>query len=153
MRRNAPALRTYIEKVNLKHKTITKSRFKNPRPWIRHLKICKQLRILKRSFEIIGHFQVPFCLHVKLSRSTKPTIWIKSGQQVHFHLNGFALGLILKQRPKGTQKWPIDNNHMPVASHGQLWRFRCLLKPGVIVSCCWQNTSLSQCCPLHNQGV
>ena len=27
--------------------------------------------------------------------------------QSHFHKNGFALRLALKQRHKGTQKWPI----------------------------------------------
>ena len=27
--------------------------------------------------------------------------------QTHFHKNGFALRLALKQRHKGTQKWPI----------------------------------------------
>ena len=27
--------------------------------------------------------------------------------QSHFHKNGFALGLVLKQRHKGTRKWPI----------------------------------------------
>ena len=25
----------------------------------------------------------------------------------HFHMNGFALRLVLKQRQKGTRKWPI----------------------------------------------
>ena len=25
----------------------------------------------------------------------------------HFHMNGFALRLVLKQRQKGTWKWPI----------------------------------------------
>ena len=28
--------------------------------------------------------------------------------QIHFHKNGFALRLALKQRHKGTRKWPID---------------------------------------------
>ena len=28
--------------------------------------------------------------------------------QSHFHKNGFALRLALKQRHKGTRKWPID---------------------------------------------
>ena len=28
--------------------------------------------------------------------------------QSHFHKNGFALTLSLKQRHKGTLKWPID---------------------------------------------
>ena len=28
--------------------------------------------------------------------------------QIHFHLNGFAHRLVLKQRHKGTRKWPIE---------------------------------------------
>ena len=28
--------------------------------------------------------------------------------QTHFHMKGFALGLVLKQRQKATRKWPID---------------------------------------------
>ena len=28
--------------------------------------------------------------------------------QSNFHKNGFALRLALKQRPKGTRKWPIE---------------------------------------------
>ena len=28
--------------------------------------------------------------------------------QSHFHKNGFALRLALKQRHKGTRKWPIE---------------------------------------------
>ena len=28
--------------------------------------------------------------------------------QSHFHKNGFALGLALKQRHRGTRKWPIE---------------------------------------------
>ena len=28
----------------------------------------------------------------------------------HFHKNGFALGLALKQRHKGTRKWPVDTS-------------------------------------------
>ena len=27
--------------------------------------------------------------------------------QTHFHKNGYALRLVLKQRRKGTRKWPI----------------------------------------------
>ena len=30
--------------------------------------------------------------------------------QSHFHKNGFALTLALKQRHKGTWKWPIQND-------------------------------------------
>ena len=33
--------------------------------------------------------------------------------QTHFHLNGFALRLVLKQRHKGTRKWPI-RSYQPV---------------------------------------
>ena len=32
--------------------------------------------------------------------------------QSHFHKNGFALRLALKQRHKGTRKWPIALNIM-----------------------------------------
>ena len=36
--------------------------------------------------------------------------------QSHFHKNGFALKLALKQRHKGTRKWPIAkrNNKQPL---------------------------------------
>ena len=30
--------------------------------------------------------------------------------QSHFHKNGFALKLALKQRHKGTRKWPVNYN-------------------------------------------
>ena len=29
--------------------------------------------------------------------------------KTHFHMKGFALGLVLKQRQKRTRKWPIIN--------------------------------------------
>ena len=28
-------------------------------------------------------------------------------KQAHFHVNSFALGLVLKLKEKGTRKWPI----------------------------------------------
>ena len=31
--------------------------------------------------------------------------------RTHFHKNGFALRLVLKQRHKGTQKWPIESEN------------------------------------------
>ena len=34
--------------------------------------------------------------------------------QSHFHKNGFALRLALKQRHKGTRKWPIDMLFYPI---------------------------------------
>ena len=30
--------------------------------------------------------------------------------KTHFHMKGFALGLVLKQRQKTTRKWPIDDD-------------------------------------------
>ena len=31
--------------------------------------------------------------------------------KTHFHMKGFALGLVLKQRQKRTRKWPIVRIH------------------------------------------
>ena len=31
--------------------------------------------------------------------------------KIHFHMKGFALGLVLKQRQNATRKWPIRNGH------------------------------------------
>ena len=62
----------------------------------------------------IGHFQVLLCLRFKTSLSAKPFIWKWALHAVsfscisHFHKNGFALRLALKQRHKGTRKWPIS---------------------------------------------
>ena len=36
--------------------------------------------------------------------------------QSHFHKNGFALRLALKQRHKGTRKWPLGLSGLPGAS-------------------------------------
>ena len=33
----------------------------------------------------------------------------ESACRTHFHMNGFALRLVLKQRHKRTRKWPINN--------------------------------------------
>ena len=30
--------------------------------------------------------------------------------ETHFHVNGFALRLVLTQKQKATQKWPIGNS-------------------------------------------
>ena len=32
--------------------------------------------------------------------------------KTHFHMKGFALGLVLKQRQKRTRKWPIETSHL-----------------------------------------
>ena len=44
--------------------------------------------------------------------------------QTHFHKNGFALRLALKQRHKGTRKWPIEchktkSRGMTLANHNE----------------------------------
>ena len=40
--------------------------------------------------------------------------------QSHFHKNGFALRLALKQRHKGTRKWPILFHTMAGADPGEV---------------------------------
>ena len=66
-----------------------------------------------RSSELktIGHFRVLLRLCFKTSLSTKPFIrkWVSFHvNQSHFHRNGFALWLALKQKHKGTRKLPIN---------------------------------------------
>ena len=53
------------------------------------------------------HFWVPIILTLETSRSAKP-LRIKK----HFHINGFALSLVLKQRLGVTRKWPMERFHM-----------------------------------------
>ena len=67
----------------------------------------------------IGHFRVLLHLCFKTSLSAKPFIWkwvphvvsFSCKSTSHFHKNGFALRLALKQRHKGTRKWPIHLSH------------------------------------------
>ena len=61
-----------------------------------------------------GHFRVPLCLCFKASLSAKPFLWKwlwfawnETACRTHFHMKGFALRLVLKQRRKRTWKWPI----------------------------------------------
>ena len=42
----------------------------------------------------------------------------------HFHMNGFALRLVLKQRQKGTRKWPIER---PLSLYFSIFPFPMLL--------------------------
>ena len=62
----------------------------------------------------IGHFRVLLCLCFKTSLSANLSYenefcmqFHSHANQSHFHNNGFALRLALKQRHKGTRKWPI----------------------------------------------
>ena len=66
----------------------------------------------------MGHFQFLMCLCFKTSLSANPFIWKRlymqfhfHANQSHFHKNGLALRLALKQRHKGTRKWPILGFH------------------------------------------
>ena len=63
---------------------------------------------------LIGNFRVAFCLCFKTSPGAKPSYEnefdLHENEHVsktHFHVKGFAPGLVLKQRSKGTRKWPI----------------------------------------------
>ena len=65
----------------------------------------------------ISHFRVPLCLCFKASLSAKPFLFLfendfdlhenETAYRTHFHMKGFALRNVLKQRHKGTRKWPI----------------------------------------------
>ena len=63
---------------------------------------------------LIGHFRVPFAsiskrVYVRnLSYENEFYSQVHSNaNQTYFHMKGFTLGLVLKQRQKATQKWPI----------------------------------------------
>ena len=61
----------------------------------------------------IGHFRVSLCLCFKTSLRVKTILMkitlicmkMKTACGTHFHMNGFALRLVLKQRRKRTRKW------------------------------------------------
>ena len=44
--------------------------------------------------------------------------------RTHFHMKGFALRLVLKQRHKRTRKWPIGHphDHAPITWQIGTWR-------------------------------
>ena len=63
---------------------------------------------------LIGHFRVLLCLsfktfHMKKYENEFCMQFHSHANQSHFHNNGFALILALKQRHTGTRKWPIKN--------------------------------------------
>ena len=63
--------------------------------------------------ERIGHFRVSLCLCFKVrSHSYENDFDLhenKTACRTHFHMKGFALRLVLKQRHKRTRKWPIKS--------------------------------------------
>ena len=85
-------------------------------------KIGKQLktcvyRKTTNKLKTIGHFQVPLlCVSVSKRVSVRNNSYDENdfdlhenepACRTHFHKNGFALRLVLKQRSKRTRKWPI----------------------------------------------
>ena len=103
MWRNSISSVTYILSIGTKTKEKLES--------YKHVVISKPWWLWPR----IGHFRVLLCLCFKTSLSAKPFIWkwvlhavSFSCQSSHFHKNGFALRIALKQRHKGTRKWPIS---------------------------------------------
>ena len=77
----------------------------------------------------IGHFRVLLCFCFKTSLSARPFIWkwvpacnlIFMQIEVIFTLNSFALRLPLKQRHKGTRKWPVDGPSSVSARSLRFW--------------------------------
>ena len=64
------------------------------------------------------HFWVPIILTFETSRSAKPFLW-KWIIKKHFHINGFTLSLVLKQRLRVTRKWPQERFY--VTSRRPYW--------------------------------
>ena len=61
---------------------------------------------------LIGHFRVPKTLTSKMRPSVQPflwklVLWVLVRMKNDFHIKGWALNLVLKQRPRGTRKWPL----------------------------------------------
>ena len=44
--------------------------------------------------------------------------------RTHFHMKGFALTLVLKQRHKRTRKWPIEGTKNQISAWGLEFRFK-----------------------------
>ena len=59
----------------------------------------------------IGHFRVRKTLTFKMRLGAQPFFWkwvlFEWEWKNHFHMEGWALTLVLKQRPGGTRKWPM----------------------------------------------
>ena len=82
------------------------------------------------------HFWVPIILTFETSRSAKPFLW-KWIIKKHFHINGFALSLVLKQRLRVTRKFRAKKRSAQASAHplsqaqGGLF---CVL---TVFVCCW----------------
>ena len=93
----------------------------------------------------IGHFRVHLCLCFKTRSSAKPFIWKWfcmqfhfHANQSHFHKNGFALRLVLKQRHKGTRKWPMQLRLLTVCTCILHWHTDRHLKDFFVLTYFWE---------------
>ena len=64
----------------------------------------------------VGCFRVPKSLTFKMSWAKCTTFLVKTSfvymrMKNHFHIEGWALNLVLIQRPEGTRKWPIHKGN------------------------------------------
>mgnify|MGYP006896104768 CR=1 FL=1 len=73
---------------------------------------------------LIGHFRVHLSLHFKARLSAKSLLWksvfihIEIG--TNYHNKSFALRLALKERLRGTRKWPIKDDET-ILNSSKLW--------------------------------
>ena len=76
------------------------------------LRFCFLIR-----FYVIGHFRVHLRLHLKARLSAKSlllkSVFIHIEIRTNYHNKSFALRLALKERLRGTRKWPIHNDFVP----------------------------------------
>ena len=71
----------------------------------------------------IGHFRVPKTLTFKMRPIAQPFLWkwvLFAWERKHFHIKGWALNLVLMQRPRRTRKWPILEFTLKAALQGCL---------------------------------
>ena len=67
----------------------------------------------KRARQTIGHLRVPLSLSFEVNLSAKPyendfdLHENETAYRTHFHMKGFAIRVVLKQRHKRTRKWPL----------------------------------------------
>ena len=77
----------------------------------RALPVTQILISISSSLLAIGHFRIHHSLHFKARLSAKSLLWksvfihIETG--ANYHNKNFALRLAMKERLRGTQKWPI----------------------------------------------
>ena len=59
--------------------------------------------------------------------------------RIHFHMNGFALRLVLKQRRKRTRKWPIllkPSYFISLMNFALKWCFNCFILVCLLQALC-----------------